>query len=1180
MIKIVRRLLVTLGLSVSLFASVNCFASTYDLLVVAQSTCKMSFGNSYTPKFISSVSDYVDTSAGNFAFCETDFTVPGKNGFDISLKRRFNSYTSAGELCEVEFEKVKKSFLGYTYPYECTYQIDGVTKTATYNIFFYDESYIVGSEFYDGFYAKVPTDNNIKSDDYHNWYVRPSDIISYNSNLNVAHYVRVKGAEPTKLYTKSYYKYGTEQKSQKVSVSLANGWDIPYAGMAILDSSGDDYVGVFQNLDGDVYPYEMTMYKTSSGRYGTGRVMDCNDRYTANFVNRKNVPDTLTLPNGKKYNFYISEKNGTVYYFHVTNGGIPTFICISDKYGNMIYKDEDAENGYIDTYGNSIAIYADGISFNGKMVVNYTTQYINNDTLDPLGEFKYDNTKILTVRKAEKSDGSISQSKNVTKFYMKNAQFYDAVSPFMSLPTKIEYPTGLTRNYTYGTEEDFIYKKDLWIKFHYVSAKEDKDIYANTKNSESYSYEFYSQYKKNPTYVEKSVARATDKITTSVLDDKGRPTSVEVVSGAEKLERTFSYTSGSLEAKVSDITEKRYKDNTLSCQNSISYQYDSRMNLKKETNGDYIKTCEYDIANFSMPTSQTLKKDANTTVKTVNILTADKKSIACQKTYENDLLKKTVHYSYDDAGRILSEQIVQSCSCTADAPAAAASDKILSETGYAYTDPSSQNRVLTVSKTVFGANNADNSALENILTVSKYDALGNEILHTDGNGNTRTAQYDMLGRTVKQQNPDGGITLIDYDISDRTVIVTNPDGIVMKYTYNEWGDIDSAYVVNLNENSSPTLLEKTVYDSKCRESRRIKYLNSKATEYEEIYYDGFDRKTRVTTARNSKTVSEVNYTYNYSKDSNNRLIMDITSKFSASGGYEPASVQNTYDYRGNLIAQQLKTADKTISTSYAYDLLGNKISETDAKGKTTAYEYNYDGSVSKVTDAAGNAVLSAYDMAGRKISDTDAMGSVTTYEYDAAGRNIRIVSPFDNGRTSETKMYYDKNSNVVGTAVKTADNSYSRKDTVYDSMNRPVLVKTYPSSGKTECVQYCYDIMGNTVNKVYGAAEYISDIGSAPENVSVTSYSYDRLNRLTAETDPIGKVTSYTYNLAGELTSKTTPNGKTVSYTPNIFGKYSKLAYDDETVLYEYNMLGLVVKMTDSTGVTNYTYDKFGRLTN
>ena len=506
----------------------------------------------------------------------------------------------------------------------------------------------------------------------------------------------------------------------------------------------------------------------------------------------------------------------------------------------------------------------------------------------------------------------------------------------------------------------------------------------------------------------------------------------------------------------------------LEARKSVLYNYDTKMNLISETNEDYVSTTEYDIGNFNIPVCHTVKKDANTTIKTVNILTSDKKDIACQKTYENDVLKKTVHYTYNGEGRISSEKVVKSCACTSDAPSTVSGDGILSDTEYTYVNPTAQNRLLTINKVLSGIKDADNNVAANIVSAAEYDVMGNEVSHTDGNGNTGTSQYDWLGRVIQQQNPDGGVTSINYNISDRTVNVTNPDGTVMKYVYNEWGDIDSSYIINYNANTSPVLLEKVTYDNKCRENGHIKYLDGNTTECVTKTYDGFNRINRVTTVRNNKTISDVYYSYDYSRSDNNRPIFNVTADFAAINGYTPATVQNTYDYRGNLTLQQVKTADKTISTSYKNDFLGNRISKTDSMGNTTS---------------------STYDLAGRKVADTDAKGDVTTYEYDSVGRNIKIISPFDESRTSETKLYYDSNSNITSTSVKNGDNSYSTKDTAYDNMNRPVFVKTYPTAGKTECVQYFYDIMGNVVSKVHGADARLPETANAPENASVTSYA-------------------------------------------------------------------------------------------
>lgn len=111
MIRKIKNFVLTAVFFILMTVSFNGFAATSDLLDVADSTYGMSFGNSYTPKFINSVADYVDTSTGNFDFFETDVTVPGKNGFNMQLKRRFNSYTSAGELYEVEFGSKKKCLI-------------------------------------------------------------------------------------------------------------------------------------------------------------------------------------------------------------------------------------------------------------------------------------------------------------------------------------------------------------------------------------------------------------------------------------------------------------------------------------------------------------------------------------------------------------------------------------------------------------------------------------------------------------------------------------------------------------------------------------------------------------------------------------------------------------------------------------------------------------------------------------------------------------------------------------------------------------------------------------------------------------------------------------------------------------------------------------------------------------
>jgi len=55
---------------------------------------------------------------------------------------------------------------------------------------------------------------------------------------------------------------------------------------------------------------------------------------------------------------------------------------------------------------------------------------------------------------------------------------------------------------------------------------------------------------------------------------------------------------------------------------------------------------------YNIPLIKTYKKDGATTVKEENTLTADKKSIASAKAYENNVLKKQTDYDYYPNGNL------------------------------------------------------------------------------------------------------------------------------------------------------------------------------------------------------------------------------------------------------------------------------------------------------------------------------------------------------------------------------------------------------------------------------------------------------------------------------------------------------------------------------------------------
>jgi YD repeat-containing protein len=171
----------------------------------------------------------------------------------------------------------------------------------------------------------------------------------------------------------------------------------------------------------------------------------------------------------------------------------------------------------------------------------------------------------------------------------------------------------------------------------------------------------------------------------------------------------------------------------------------------------------------------------------------------------------------------------------------------------------------------------------------------------------------------------------------------------------------------------------------------------------------------------------------------------------------------------------------------------NAALETDATGNLTGgivydtankIQINYDlnGNIVEVIDAAGNITKAGYDQDGLLVNITSISGRITYYEYDVKARLTRI---------------YDG----VGTLI-----SYE-----YDQDDRLTAMVT-PSSRTT----YTYDSSGNMISSTDGRGY-------------TTTYQYDQDNNMTHVIDPLGGVTQYTYDDSGNVESIKLANGATLN---------------------------------------------------
>ncbi len=420
-----------------------------------------------------------------------------------------------------------------------------------------------------------------------------------------------------------------------------------------------------------------------------------------------------------------------------------------------------------------------------------------------------------------------------------------------------------------------------------------------------------------------------------------------------------------------------------------------------------------------------------------------------------------------------------------------------------------------------------------------YDYSSGKVTQlTDSNGRVFQSVYDSLDRIKEEKQPD---------LSSPTSLVTKS-----AYTYTDTG--------------FPKRVQKT------------DYLNSGTSTDSYVYLDGFGRKVQERTEAESSYVAK-NYTYN----SVGLVSTESLPYFSTGTGFtatsSPASstvlISYTYDplQRVTVIHNNLGTSTnayddwKLTATDaegnikdLSKDAFGNLVEVIEHNGTstyTTAYEYNGNNKLTKITDAEANIRNFTYDGLGRRLTAQDlhdagdgTYGS-STYTYDDSGNLTSVVDP--------------KNQTVNYT---------------YDDLNR-VLTEDYTGASSTE-VSYAYDTCtegkghlctatstGATVTYTYNA---LGLIAGETKRVSSTNYTtsrtYDRLSNPLVITHPDNSEVRYTYNTAGQLEV--------------VAQKESGGSFADLISNFDYAPTGKISTKDFVNGIsTDYTYDatKLYRLT-
>ncbi|MER5212221.1 DNRLRE domain-containing protein [Streptomyces sp. NPDC002838] len=369
-------------------------------------------------------------------------------------------------------------------------------------------------------------------------------------------------------------------------------------------------------------------------------------------------------------------------------------------------------------------------------------------------------------------------------------------------------------------------------------------------------------------------------------------------------------------------------------------------------------------------------------------------------------------------------------------------------------------------------------------TTFVYDERGQVTQVTDALGKKSTQTYDTFGRPLVSTVPkdqNGGVLITmpapEYDANDNVTKATAPNGAVSTAVYDDADQVTSA-TAPTNNNTDPRTSAYT--------------------------YDKVGNVKTVTEPKGTLTTSNPT---DYVTTSHYDQINQLTSVVNADGD----RISYEYDNVGNVTKvidpKKNATADTTdYTTRTDYDLNHRITVVTDAAGKTTKRGYDKDSLVTSTTDAENNTTTVTYDERGARTEvkvphdgTTSITYRTTKYEYDQVGNVSKVITP-------------------RGTATATADDFTIRTD--YDELNRPVKqYQPYdPNDARYNkpdvYTQTTFDAVGRVAKTSLPPSE-----GETVRND--TTYAYFDNGWVKSSTDPWDIVATYDYNELGQQTRRT-----------------------------------------------------------
>jgi len=370
---------------------------------------------------------------------------------------------------------------------------------------------------------------------------------------------------------------------------------------------------------------------------------------------------------------------------------------------------------------------------------------------------------------------------------------------------------------------------------------------------------------------------------------------------------------------------------------------------------------------------------------------------------------------------------------------------------------------------------------------------------TDPNNQTTTSEYDALGRKSKTTTPDGLITTATYNYGTGFTVgtqhvLTSTSGAGLATILTTATYFDGLGRTIKKESTGPdgkTVVTEVQYDSRGavrqKSSPYFKTLESVTGRWAITNYDALGRVVRIDRPDSTRglacftdwvtvTIDAADHRKRETKDAYGRTVrvdeyQSTVSTCDTTVGTPYATTTYQYDVQGNLLA--VTDAKGNISTM-TYDTLGRKTAMHDPDMGNWSYLYDAAGNLTKQTDAKGQVLWFQYDALNRRVQKdfatqkTFGAGDVRyTYDGTTNNRKGRLQQVVDASGT--VAFQYDSVGRILQTEKSLDGTTYTTQST-YDGLGR-LLTVTYPSI-PSKTISYAYN--GPVLDKVFeGTTTYI-----------------------------------------------------------------------------------------------------------